>query len=740
MERQRAGTTSRRSPVPTLFWSAVWLLSGAGAAAAQSMPSEAPVYVDAGASLLHGAAMRHHASHVDRLRAYEAVVRQRVGVALRTPLRDRTVYRAESAHRVFWRSDGPPSIEVLGLREQAGRGVEAQHFDQGFVDHVFEPDRDRLMFGRTELESDSDPGDFRVLHPLEADGAGVYAFASGDTVTLALPDGRRVTAVELRVSPRTRHPTKITGSLWIEPETGALVRATYRLSESLDLVRDIEDMRDEDARGEFRWVPGIFKPWTFELSLITVDYALWDGAVWLPRRWRGEGLAVAGILRIPAEFDRSYRFTRVATEGASDEVVRDVASFDPAESRMGIPYRRIVDEKGGGADSLLLFVPADLGRLARSRDLPPPVWSDAPGFFAGEEVAEELRRLDQIPTGGPESMPRWFRWGFQRPDLVRYNRVEEFSVGARGAVLPELFGRPLSLTGTLRVGTGDRHPNIRLDAERTTLRRTVSLSAYHELAGTDEGARHLGLGNSLLAALAGRDDGDYYRRSGAALIWTPAPATRQWYRVSVHSEYHEAVAGRTRLALPRVWKDDGWAFRPNLTAEEGWEHALGIHLSPSWGTDPARTHAGLEATGMVSFGDLEHAIASLTGRFVLPLPGDLRMGLLAGGGVATSDVSPQRALSVGGPRTLRGYAPRTLVGPCQARTRVEVQRAFSFGGISVFSDAAWAGACDALTPSAAMRSAGLGLSLVDGLLRFDLARGFDGPASTRLDVYLDGLL
>ena len=747
MPGRMGGTTSRWRRFAVAFLIAAAAVAPSATLRAQSPGPAAPTYHDPGAASLHAAAMAHHAEHEDRLRAYEATVTQRIGVSLRTRLRDRTVYRAETAHRVFWNKDGPVAIEVLGLREQTPSGVEVEEFDPGLVDHVYEPDRDRLLLGGAGREAggERDPDDFRVLHPLERDEARHYVFASGDTITLALPDGRLVRAVELRVSPRARSSNKIVGSLWIEPASGALVRATYRLAETLDVVRDVADVRQEDSEGEFRWVPGIFKPWTFELGVVTVDYALWEGDVWLPRRWRGEGLAAAGVVKIPAEFDRSYRFTRVATERPEDEpaaaVLPDgVGNFDATLLPGDDAYRRYAQERRSEGDSLRIFAPRDLEGLASSAHLPPPVWEDAPGFISRSELGEQRRRLDGVPVGAPASTPWWFRWGLQLPDLVRYNRVEGLSVGARGAVAPHVLGRPLSVTGTVRFGTADRHPNARIDLERTTLRRSLTLSGYHELAPTDEGARHLGVGNSLVAAAAGRDDGDYYRRTGAALAWTPSPTSRARYRVSLHSEYHESVDAHTRVALPRLWRGEGWAFRPNVDAEEGWEHALGIGVAPSWGTDPARVHAGLEAAGLISLGDLEHAVASLAGRLVLPLPGDLRLGLLAGGGIATSDVSPQRAFAVGGPGTLRGYAPRTLVGPCQARGRVEVQRALSFGGVSVFTDAGWAGTCAELEPSALMRSAGVGLSLVDGLIRFDLARGFDGPRSTRLDVYLDGLL
>jgi hypothetical protein len=37
-------------------------------------------------------------------------------------------------------------------------------------------------------------------------------------------------------------------------------------------------------------------------------------------------------------------------------------------------------------------------------------------------------------------------------------------------------------------------------------------------------------------------------------------------------------------------------------------------------------------------------------------------------------------------------------------------------------------------------SAGVGLSILDGILRLDAAWGWHGPEGRRLDLYLDGLL
>jgi len=759
-------TLGRAGLLAAPLWMVVCTLAVA-ATPARGQDAARPLFSDPGAARLHEAAVAYHLAHADRLHAYEAVVRQRVAAKLRTPLRDRTLYRSEAVHTVSWTREGPVEIHALGVREQTPAGVEDE-IDLDLVDHFYDPASDRLLIGRRtrrarSAEDAADDGSaavvdaseplgaqdlpdeeetrrgtgFQIEHPLEEASAAGYVFASGDTLTVLLPDGSSVSAVELVVTPRVRAPERISGVLWIEPRSGALVRAVYRMSSPLDAARDVQEVREADRRGEYRWIPGLFKPWVFDVSVVTVDYALWEGDVWLPRRWRGEGRVTAGILDVPAEFDRSYRFTRVET--SADESGTHKGGQDTDESGdAGAGTLRTVRREVGGREVLVTF-PRDVGSLRTSGELPPPIWEDAPGFISGAELEGWARALDALPPGGRGATPRWFRWGFSRPDLVRFNRVEALSVGARGAVLPDVLGRPLSVTGTVRVGVADVHPNARVDVERTTVRGRWLGSAYHELAATEEGARHLGLGNSLTALFAGRDDGDYYRRSGVALTFGPPPRRRSTWAVTLSSEHHAAAPVETRFSLVRLWRDDAWRFRPALAVDEGWEHAVSARWSPAWGTDPARARVWLDATGTGAWGDLDHVRGALEVGSALPLPADFRLGLAVGGGAGTRDLPPQRAFAVGGAGTLRGYDPRSMVGACQTRGRVELQRGFAAGSLSGFFDQGWAGSCDVWPDGAGLRSAGIGLSLVDGVIRADLARALDGARGFRFHLYLDGM-
>ncbi|KPJ83164.1 MAG: hypothetical protein AMS19_05310 [Gemmatimonas sp. SG8_23] len=738
------------------------LLGGAIPIGAQAPDATAPgaesSYRDDVARALHEAAMEERERVDDTVLRYTAVVRQRIGAALRMPLKDRTLYRSEASHRLWWDRDGENLVQLLAYREQTPAGVDREDIDLGRFEGAFDPMNDRLFFGLTESDEDMgepDSDDFWFEHPLYPEYVDRYFFETGDTLALTLPDSRRILAVELQVVPRVADVHRMTGALWIEPESGALVRAVYRLSDTFDAFRDIPDLQEEEDE-DLRFVPGIFKPWTADISMIAVDYSLWEFEVWLPRSMRMEGLVAAGILKAPISMDFAYEIESVTTEASLAQGVHDdlpevrfrtrseaMAYLNELAFGETVPYE--VSFSSGGDGGARYIVPQDRAFLGESPELPPPIWESAPGFASEDELQEMFDDLADLPLPPAPQVPSTFRWGMQRPDLVRFNRVEGVSIGGRWQARPQTFLGPLSVTATARIGLGDLQPNVRLDFTHETLRRRITLSGYNELAAIDEGARHLGLGNSILAAVFGRDDGDYYYRSGGALQWTPPAAVRRTFRVRGYVEQQRPAEVQTEFALFQFWKDS-WAFRPNLEADEGWEFGGELDLNPWWGTDPRLAQGGFDV--YVQGGRFDHREggsddylrASLVGRAVIPFPGSLRFALEAGGGTSWGDPTTQRLWYVGGPRTLRGYSPRLAGGTAFVRGRGELARAFTFGSVSLFSDWAWAGDRDAVEWSDGFTSVGAGLSIIDGLIRIDGGYGLTEPTGFRLDLYLDAVL
>ena len=748
----------------------------AGVGLAQEARGYAPdAFLDPTAARLFASAQANWYGIDTSVVRYRAVIKQRIAAAIRTPLKDRTIYRNESAVRAFWDRDHDALIQVLGARSQHP-GREQAKADENWdflndltIDQPFEPGGDRLLFalGGDDPEEDiTDPEreDFWFAHPLAQGADTLYRFQSGDTLTLSLPDGRRLLTVQLDVLPRVADVHRISGTLWIEPEEGALVRAVYRLSRELNVVRDIPDVREEDEAGEFDMVPGLLKPWTFEMSLVAIDYSLWEFKVWLPRSMRVEGEAAAGVLKFPVSMDLSYRIESVTT---TDEVAQAPSSgmqerrFESREEAMAFLATLLTDEHGIRYEPLTgvetrnngrvtrYLLPEDRDILETSPHLPPPIWEDAPGFASEAELKEVVESLADLPPVPVQGVPWDVNWGWARHDLLRYNRVEGPAVGGQfEAELGSPLG-PLGFRAKGFFGLGDLEPKARLSLERAGVKRTVTLGAYREIRPTDLQGRYLGLGNSLNALLFGRDDGEYFLATGGDLVWRPPQARRESYRVRLYAERHDDLDNHTDFALFRAF-DEGGTFRENLEARVVEEGGGELHLRPWWGSDPLRAQGGLELYGHGaawrepdSTATGEYARASAVARLALPLAqGRWRVGVEAGGGTTWGDAPPQREWFLGGPTTLRGYGASVLRGPSFLRGRLEVARVYSQAvTVSVFGDAGWAGVREDFATDELLYGAGLGASLLDGLIRFDLSHGLRGPDKTfRVDLYLDAIL
>jgi len=100
----------------------------------------------------------------------------------------------------------------------------------------------------------------------------------------------------------------------------------------------------------------------------------------------------------------------------------------------------------------------------------------------------------------------------------------------------------------------------------------------------------------------------------------------------------------------------------------------------------------------------------------------------------------QRRFFIGGSRTVRGQRPGTQSGDAFWFTRAEVgTRSGAFRPV-LFADLGWAGNRQTFGRVKPQRGAGFGFGVLDGLLRFDLARGLHPNKGWRLDLYLEAPL
>ncbi len=775
-------------------------VSAPGPAAAQT--DFAPdTFEDPVARQLYVAALANWTRLDESILRYTARIEQRIAAAIRTPLKDRVIYHNETAVRAFWDQDHDALVQVLGTRSQyPGREIAMREGDMDWLqdlpfDKPFEPGGDRLFFGLAEGDEDvfqPSTEDFWLAHPLGEGADSLYRFQSGDTLTLSFPDGRRLEAIQLDVLPREADSHRISGALWIEPATGALVRAVYRFSRRFDAIRDIPDLQEEEEAGTFRYVPGLFKPWTFDLTLMAVDYGLWDFEVWLPRSMRMEGEAGAGIIKVPVSMDLSYRIEsvtmaddeavaepdaeiesarapaapRAAREAAADAAdaggaaqLQEVHFKTRAEAMAfiarllsdddGIDYELMSDREMPARDrESFLIVPSERSLVANSPHLPPPIWRDAIGFPSDDEIEEYMRSLADLPALPVQTVPWSFNWGWARHDLLRYNRVEGPAVG--GQFETDLPGRH-ALGGSAFFGFADLRPKVRLELRKSTVLRRLTFGAFHELRPTDPTGRYLDFGNSFNALFFGRDDGEYYRAAGADLTWRPPDGRRDSFLFRAYGERQSAVAAETDFALFRAL-DGQWRFRPNLVAGDVEEAGAELRLSPWWGNNPTKAQLGLELSGRGAVwrvtGEQDrwrYGQASATLRGIVPVLGEgwrrLRLGAEVGAGTTWGDAPVQRHRFLGAAATLRGYPASTLSGSSFARARLELSRAFEGVSLILFGDAGWAGSRALFDRDDILYGIGVGGSVLDGLIRVDFSQGLRGPAKDfRIDLYLDAIL
>ena len=84
-------------------------------------------------------------------------------------------------------------------------------------------------------------------------------------------------------------------------------------------------------------MPGLFKPWTFELTVVAVDYSLWDFNAWLPHSMRIEGQTAASVFKFPVSMDVSYEIESVSLavdeEADPDRAAPAMQHLEPPPSR-----------------------------------------------------------------------------------------------------------------------------------------------------------------------------------------------------------------------------------------------------------------------------------------------------------------------------------------------------------------------------------------------------------------------
>ena len=713
------------------------LVSGASQAADTATFAD-----DATAELYFRARVRHIRQDA-LVRDYTATVRTRFDVALGRSrfARQTTLLAHESVATVMWRRPNDLRLRVLGVRTKAplarllmdfGEDVEADM--ESTLRHALLGDRPWFI-PRALGDSIRLMGipDLAALHPLADEGTAYYRFAIVDSVQVIVP-GRTVRAIKMRVQPKMFGPSLIAGDMWIDAETADVVRMRIVfLGEYVwatpkgDAPEDSAVAREENREAE-----------RFLSIEAEVEYGLIDRRHWMPHR---QYLAITAELpwflnfAIPVRAVTTFSDYRVNASPDFAFVIppEPARALREERERRRLKWRDSTEQVSGDRDERRrkrrmggyyhagawrdgwweVDVPPDDSLVAYEWDRPLRLSLDAAEERRLRDTFAELSKLEQdVP---PEWVgKRRFQFALQNlADLIRFNRVQGPALGGAYRLRTGLDFTSVIVSG--QFGFGDLRPVGSVTLRRDAPGGRLDVSVYRALQEAEPWVGGLGFGNTLNALLTGHDDADYFLSLGGgfAYTWNNGPLVDM--RVGVFAERHRSMA-----LAPRAL----WGFQPNPSVLEG-DFVRGL-LAKDGRVGPLDVRAGMDfLTG--GLGTAGRGWASLALRFDL-------MGrsgrLVTRAAVVRGDSLAQLAVRLGGPRTVRGYTYGTRVGRelWTAQLDIAVLKSGPLMPVA-FVDVADGFDGDPLV------GVGLGLSFLNGLVRFNLAKGIRPSQGLRFDLH-----
>jgi hypothetical protein len=494
------------------------------------------------------------------------------------------------------------------------------------------------------------------------------------------------------------------------------------------------------------------------VSAIGVEYGLYQGRFWLPRVQVMEGGANVSFVRAPFKLEQKFEYANVNSGDPLPPINRDSirdrnrgtgvqvdvsvggSSRDSSRAARRAARRRgacnsagnriYVRTSDGNPDPVYTSIPCDSVKLASSPDLPGSIYDKGEETFSAPEmddlVQQALSMGAQADFAPQPIVTQWMN--------PRYNRIEGLSFGGQA---DQVLGAGYSLHANARIGVADREPNAELTASRGDLRRTYSVTAYNRLVSASDWGNPLTLGSSISAFLFGRDEGFYYRASGLDLSSVPEVGVGGAFIWSLFAEQERTATQRTSFSVAR--SVHGSQFEPNFIAERGIYLGARTRYMGTLGLDPqgfrlftdfrmegARGDSSTYGRAAVDF-TMSHGIGE-AGAFALT----------AGAGTSVGDVTPQRMWFLGGAHTVRGQRPGIAVGNAFWLARAELARGMGAVRPVIFSDFGWAGdRTNWKSIGLPLSGAGAGISIMDGLVRFDVARGINPERAWRVDTYIE---
>jgi hypothetical protein len=585
--------------------------------------------------------------------------------------------------------------------------------------------------------------DRAALHPMADDAEHFYRYAIVDSVQL-VTQSRTIQVIKMRVEPKRYGPALVAGDIWLDTETADIVRfGMVFLGDFLwespggDSPEDSAQAKKESDRiNRFLSVEAL------------VEYALVDQLYWMPYR---QFLAITA--EVPMFLNAAIPVRAITTfsdysVNSNPPMVFHVSEEElEEEEESGERGRGTVVLKPARAEGARVEDEPDDDVRRRERgyyrtgtwrdgrwemDVPPAdslVAFEWDFEFRASYDAEEERRLRETFTElselSEELPPEWI--GRKRlamawesvSDLVRFNRVQGLSLGMGYQFRPGI--NFTSLLVAARFGLSDRRPTGSVTWRRDAPAGRFDLKVYRTVAEVGPWTKGLGIGNSINALFVGHDDADYYLTSGGSIAYSWNYGLLEDVELALSYEYQESMEVATTSGIADIWGDgtfqdnpsvfEGWFFRALLSRKD----RLGV-VSLGLG---AELFAGENGSGGRPWVTLEVP-------FGFP---QLSGALTTRAGIMWGDSLTQAMYRLGGPQTVRGYTygERTGTEFWSAQLDVAVGRSRILAPV-VFFDIG-----DTFT-SDPLIGTGVGLSLLNGLMRFNLSKGIRPDRSVRFDL------
>ncbi|MBC8089552.1 MAG: hypothetical protein H7Z40_19990 [Phycisphaerae bacterium] len=594
----------------------------------------------------------------------------------------KVVQSEELALTLAWWQPGRSAQQLVGRRDTTLLPADVGYYRDRYavvLDNL--PDRVRLGDGFDVAD---------VPHPLSADAATRYEYRRGGGFQIG-SNGRNIVVDEVEFRPRDLAKPGAIGSVYLDRETGAVVRLSMTFTRAAILDKRIETL------------------------VVTLINGLISGRYWLPTRQEVEVARSSTWLEIPVR-----GIVRGHWEISGYEVNEKLPALTmsmPRWSSVSLEAQRAYKFDGVIADML----PSEM-RLAGDEDV-----------VQARKMAEAAVRAAALAQPRKSSA-----YGRGISDLVRFNRTEGL---AAGLGFSRHWGDAWQSTIRARYGFADRQVK-----GRVTLGRAPALGGppvieafverdYRDVAPPERS----GVANSI-GALFGSDFTTQVDTYAAGFHYRPSSLSRFTLRVA--GEVDEPLTVRARPvartfapALPAWTLQGARAEIRGGSSSFDTENPLTRRL---WSVALA---AGAYQGTDVRDSSVAPLVARVTGEITFERAfRNERLLVLrtVGGFSAGKDLPPQWLTFAGGPNSAPGYSWSSLAGRLIASQRLEFRQPIpapaiplgKFGrapGRLVLAPYVQATALHGAADMSANRngvypSVGLGGLLFFDLLRFDIAR------------------